>query len=272
MRQSWKSGALALTLAAGAHLALFSLNWPTLPSEPAVEPAVTVELAAPAPRPADAESAPARQVVTTSGQSDHQTAGPTPAEPPPAQKPRAPAAPPAPAPARTAEPARGNTPARPTPVETETPDSQRARPAAVVQQAPSQPEEMAPATQTISLVSDNRGNRDATEAGNRAQGAGMDAEAVRSGYRHQLESHLNQYQRYPAGAQRKQQTGTVEVAFVIDRQGHLVSSELLSRTPFPLLNREALALLKRAVPFPPVPDTLTDDQLHWELPIHFRLN
>lgn len=95
--------------------------------------------------------------------------------------------------------------------------------------------------------------------------------ASRSHYRSRLETYLSRFRHYPLMARQEGQQGQVVVHFVMDRGGHILSQQLQRRTPFPLLNREALALLQRAQPLPPPPADLSGVRLAWTLPIDFRL-
>lgn len=92
--------------------------------------------------------------------------------------------------------------------------------------------------------------------------------ATDAAYRQRLEAHLGRFRQYPALARQRGQQGTVEVAFRVDDAGNLLQASLRRGSPYPLLNREALALLQRASPLPP-PDR--DVPRDWTLPIEFRL-
>lgn len=102
-------------------------------------------------------------------------------------------------------------------------------------------------------------------------GAPEAAQASRSHYRSRLEQYLARFRHYPLMARQEGQQGQVIVHFVMDRQGHILSQQLERRTPFPLLNHEALALLQRAQPLPQPPNSLSGMTLAWTLPINFRL-
>jgi protein TonB len=82
-----------------------------------------------------------------------------------------------------------------------------------------------------------------------------------------LVAHLARFQRYPADA--RDVEGVVSVAFSIDRQGKVVSSRIVMSSGSPLLDAEALDLIKRADPFPPPPAEISDNQLSFLVPIRF---
>jgi protein TonB len=82
-----------------------------------------------------------------------------------------------------------------------------------------------------------------------------------------LVAHLARFQRYPADARGVE--GVVSVAFSIDRQGKVVSSRIVMSSGSPLLDAEALDLIKRADPLPPPPAEISDSQLSFLVPIRF---
>ena len=65
------------------------------------------------------------------------------------------------------------------------------------------------------------------------------------------------------------QTGTVTVAFAINRQGQLTRSRVARGSGLLQLDREALALLARAAPFPAPPAGAGDPGLSFTVPIVF---
>jgi protein TonB len=66
-------------------------------------------------------------------------------------------------------------------------------------------------------------------------------------------------------------SGRAVVVFVLSRQGQVLSSRLASSSGNPALDREALAIVARANPFPPFPaeKTVAQDSFAW--PINFEL-
>jgi protein TonB len=61
------------------------------------------------------------------------------------------------------------------------------------------------------------------------------------------------------------------VRFRVDRSGQVVSAEITESSGSPILDKEALALLKRASPFPAPPDQIADRFLETFLPIWFGM-
>lgn len=66
------------------------------------------------------------------------------------------------------------------------------------------------------------------------------------------------------------QPATVRVRFVVGRDGKLASRELETSSGVSSVDDAALAMLVRAQPFPPMPETLTENSLAFTLPLRFR--
>jgi len=80
---------------------------------------------------------------------------------------------------------------------------------------------------------------------------------------------LARFQRYPAQA--KGATGVVNLSFNIDRQGHVLNSQIIKSSGSAALDAEALSLLTRAAPLPPPPAAVPDSDLTFVIPIRFSL-
>jgi len=83
-----------------------------------------------------------------------------------------------------------------------------------------------------------------TEAG----GAGAAA------YRAQVLAHLARHKRYPEAARLLAAQGSVQVAFAISPDGAVAAVALAGSSGHPVLDQEALAMVRRASPFPRPPD------------------
>ena len=79
---------------------------------------------------------------------------------------------------------------------------------------------------------------------------------------------LAHFQRYPAQA--KGATGVANLRFSIDRQGHVLNSQIIKSSGSSVLDAEALFLLTRAAPLPPPPAAVPDTDLTFVLPIRFE--
>jgi len=78
--------------------------------------------------------------------------------------------------------------------------------------------------------------------------------------------------RYPEASRRAGRQGTLKVQFTILKDGQVGNVRLLTETPYPNLNREAMAAVKRAAPFAGIPDSIIQQSLNVVLPFRFELN
>jgi TonB family protein len=93
-----------------------------------------------------------------------------------------------------------------------------------------------------------------------------------------LNSYLGQIQRiiegakeYPEASRRAGRQGKVKVQFTIFRNGDVRNIKLLTRTPYPNLNQEAIDAVERSAPFSGFPDSLTQKSVKVILPFRFEL-
>jgi protein TonB len=86
-----------------------------------------------------------------------------------------------------------------------------------------------------------------------------------------LASHLERNKRYPAEARSRRQQGTARVAFTIDHEGRLVTSQIVQSSGSPALDEEALAMLRRAQPMPRPPAIVQERDLEIDVPVNFGL-
>jgi periplasmic protein TonB len=87
----------------------------------------------------------------------------------------------------------------------------------------------------------------------------------------QIVALLEHHKRYPPAAQSRHQQGTAQVFFSIDREGRVLDSRIVRSAGVAALDAEALALLKRAQPFPPPPPELAGERITVTVPIAFQL-
>ena len=77
--------------------------------------------------------------------------------------------------------------------------------------------------------------------------------------------------RYPNRAADKNQQGTVRIGVTIDRSGELLSVVTTQESEYRLLNQAAIKAVKKAAPFPELPEEMQSDRFEINLPITFRL-
>jgi TonB family protein len=89
-----------------------------------------------------------------------------------------------------------------------------------------------------------------------------------SDWRLQMVERIDSSKTFPTGGYCRE--GIVKVSFMIDRAGNLLSSGIAESSNVPAFDVEALAILKRAQPFPPPPEELGGPFVSLAVPMHFR--
>lgn len=115
------------------------------------------------------------------------------------------------------------------------------------------------------------GRGSSSESGSGSGSGRGSGSASAANYSGRLASWLNRHKRYPAQARRQRAQGTVKVRFTIDRNGRLLSHQIVSSSGHRLLDQEAEAMLKRASPMPAIPAELNRSRLTVTLPVNFSL-
>jgi protein TonB len=83
---------------------------------------------------------------------------------------------------------------------------------------------------------------------------------------------IDKHKEYPYQARRQEQEGTVEISFVLSRQGQLMEEPVLGkRTRYRLLNNAALEAVKKAVPYPPFPHGFPEEKMAFSITLTFSL-
>ncbi|NQE61969.1 energy transducer TonB [Caulobacter sp. RHG1] len=91
-------------------------------------------------------------------------------------------------------------------------------------------------------------------------------------YAARVRAWLESNKTYPKAARARKQQGVVRVAFVIDREGHVLDCRLVTPTGHALLDQEALAMVHRSDPFPTPPHTIKGERIAMDAPVEFSLN
>lgn len=97
------------------------------------------------------------------------------------------------------------------------------------------------------------------------------AARARTTWERSVVMHLSRHKRYPPAARSLRQQGSVNVAFTMDRLGHVVAARVLTSSGSPLLDEEATAVLKRASPLPAPPPSIGGATFDLVLPIRFQI-
>lgn len=91
-------------------------------------------------------------------------------------------------------------------------------------------------------------------------------------WKSRLQGHLIGFKRYPSSARKQQRQGTATIRFMVDKNGYVSAAKLTNSSGVPALDREALAIIKRAEPLPKPPaELLSNGQITLSLPVDFNL-
>jgi len=88
-------------------------------------------------------------------------------------------------------------------------------------------------------------------------------------WRSRVSGQMERNKRRPSSAERGD-SGYPKIRFTLDRRGNVVSVQLLSSSGSSVFDQEALALPRRAAPFPPPPPELSDAQLSLSVTVNFN--
>lgn len=77
--------------------------------------------------------------------------------------------------------------------------------------------------------------------------------------------------RYPQRALERNHAGSVRVAVIIDRQGNILGTNILEKSQYDLLNKEALDAVRRATPFPALPAEIAGARFEFTVPMRWAL-
>ncbi len=89
-------------------------------------------------------------------------------------------------------------------------------------------------------------------------------------WKSQIAAILERNKRYPPEARARREQGVVQLAFNIDRQGHVVSSRIVASSGSAALDEETLALVQRSQPFPTPPPELPGGEISFTVPVRYN--
>jgi protein TonB len=95
---------------------------------------------------------------------------------------------------------------------------------------------------------------------------GQFTQAASNAYNALIVGHLDRYKRYPAGAHA---VGKTTLRFTLDRDGKVIDVEIAKSSGNTVLDQEALAIVRRADPFPKFPAAKPQAQDTWTWPMTF---
>jgi protein TonB len=95
------------------------------------------------------------------------------------------------------------------------------------------------------------------------------ARAAVATWRSQIAGMLEHSKRYPQEARSRREQGVAQLAFSIDREGHVLSSRIVTSSGFSTLDEETLALVQRAQPFPVPPPEVSGTEIKFTVPVRY---
>lgn len=90
-------------------------------------------------------------------------------------------------------------------------------------------------------------------------------------YAARVRAWLLAHKRYPRRSRLRGEEGVVQLRFVLDRAGHLLDGTLVAGSDHAALDTEALAMLRRAVPYPAPPVEMRGERIEIAAAIVFDL-
>jgi protein TonB len=88
-------------------------------------------------------------------------------------------------------------------------------------------------------------------------------------WKSQIMGILERNKRYPPEAEARQEHGISNLAFSLNRQGHVISAHIAGSSGSSALDAETLSLVHRAQPFPPPPPEVGGAQISLVVPIRY---
>ncbi|HEY4124331.1 MAG TPA: TonB family protein [Rhizomicrobium sp.] len=94
----------------------------------------------------------------------------------------------------------------------------------------------------------------------------------RDTYLAKIIAHLDAAKHYPPQARKLHIEGVVQLHFVMDRTGHVLSFDIAKSSGRPMLDEEVRGLIARAQPLPPIPADWPQTTLNLIVPVEFELH
>jgi protein TonB len=97
------------------------------------------------------------------------------------------------------------------------------------------------------------------------------SQAQISKWQRDIVTQLERHKAYPPAARERGEIGVVQLAFSIDRKGHLVSSAIVKSSGYTALDQETIATVRRAQPFPVPPAGIDGAKFDFTVPMKFNI-
>ena len=91
-------------------------------------------------------------------------------------------------------------------------------------------------------------------------------------YQDMIRQRIEAHRRYPRWAKQQGFEGTACLSFIVLANGQAKNIRIIRPSGFTILDNEAVSTVRRASPFPPIPEKLNRSQLDIEVAITFILN
>lgn len=91
-------------------------------------------------------------------------------------------------------------------------------------------------------------------------------------YQDMVKQRIESQRRYPAWAKKQGWEGDVYLTFVVISCGQVRDVKIVQSSEFDILDKEAVSTIKRASPFPPLPETILFKWVEMEVSLVFALN
>ncbi len=96
-------------------------------------------------------------------------------------------------------------------------------------------------------------------------------ESIKTRFLREVIAKIHKVKRYPESARRMDLEGIAKVEFILSGRGKIFSVSIIISSGYTILDKEAVAVIERAAPFPQIPEELEISELKLLLPIVFRL-
>jgi TonB family protein len=127
--------------------------------------------------------------------------------------------------------------------------------------------------QIVSASLDSEGmNTPATEtSASSSQGESVDFGQLKGEFTQQIRNQIANNQDYPPIARKRLYEGQPVVAFTLAKNGAIINLSLHESSSYSLLDSAALSAVRKATPYPPIPELLGLESMTFLLPILFSL-
>ncbi|WP_314960163.1 energy transducer TonB [Bradyrhizobium cosmicum] len=101
-----------------------------------------------------------------------------------------------------------------------------------------------------------------------AVNAGSVASTIAS-YNQRVRAHLMRFHSYPSGGNGAR--GVARLSFTVSRSGQVTSSRLGGSSGVAAFDAQAMSMVRRASPFPPIPDDIKNGAMSFTIPVEFTV-